>query len=103
MAENHGGYHKEAQHHQQQQDGKVEGSGGERVQADPLAAHADGPVGHRVHESLDAGGEHQHGEGHSQQGIEDGEGFARVRQGRSVPISWGGWRESKREKKRARA
>jgi len=50
---------------------------------------ADGHDDQRVHDPLDAGGKHQHGEGDSDQGVEDGEGLARVRQGSGITVTCG--------------
>lgn len=50
---------------------------------------ADGSEDQRIHELLHTDSEHQHGEGDSDQGIEDGEGFSSVRQWGGVTITWG--------------
>lgn len=78
---------KEAQKHQNQQHHEVDGRRRARVQTRALQSANRGDD-QRVHEPLHAGGQHQHGEGNSQQGVEDGEGFTSVRQRRSVTITW---------------
>lgn len=78
---------KERQKHQNQQQHKVYCSRRARVQARFLQS-ADWGNDQRVHEPLHTGGQHQHGEGNSQQGVEDGERFASVRQRRRVTITW---------------
>lgn len=87
-AENRRRRHEEAQHHQNQQQQEVDDGGGPRLQA-PTLQEADGSEDQRVHEPLDAGSEHQHGEGDSDEGVEDGEGLPSVRQRGSVTITWG--------------
>lgn len=62
---------------------------GGRTRLHPRAVQeADGSEDQRVHEPLDAGGEHQHGEGDADQSIEDGEGFPSVGQRSGVTITW---------------
>lgn len=92
LAEHGGRRHKEAQHYQDQQQREVEHGGRPRPQTQALQ-EADGAEDQRLHEPLDAGGEHQHGEGDSYQGIEDGEGLPSVGQRSGVAVTWGGWKE----------
>ncbi|TNN65909.1 hypothetical protein EYF80_023909 [Liparis tanakae] len=80
--------HEEAQHHHGQQQHEVHHGGRPGLQAAALQV-ADGHDDQRVHDPLDAGGKHQHGEGDSDQGVEDGEDLARVRQGRGVTVTCG--------------
>lgn len=77
----------EAQHHQNQQEHEVDDGGRPRLHTRTLQ-EADGSEDQRVHDPLDAGGEHQHGEGDSDQRVEDGESFASVRQRSGVTITW---------------
>lgn len=79
--------HKEAQHHQNHQQQEVDHGGRPRLHAWTLK-EADWSENQRVHEPLDAGGEHQHGEGDSYQGIEDGESLSSVRQRCGLTITW---------------
>lgn len=79
--------HEERQQHQNQQQQEVDDGGRPRLDARTLY-EADRSEDQGVHEPLDAGGEHQHGEGDSDQGVEDGEAFSSVRQRSGVTITW---------------
>lgn len=79
--------HEEAQHHQDQQQDEVDNGGRPRLHPRALQ-DADRSQDQRVHEPLDAGGEHQHGERDSYQGVDDGEGLPSVRQRSGVAITW---------------
>lgn len=78
---------KEEQQHQNHQQHKVDDGGRTRLHPRTVQ-EADGSEDQRVHEPLDAGGEHQHGEGYADQSIEDGEGFPSVGQRSGVTITW---------------
>lgn len=49
---------------------------------------ADGSNDQRVEELLDTDGQHQHGEGDSNQRVADGEDLSSGRQRSCVPITW---------------
>lgn len=78
---------KEKQQHQNHQQHKVDDGGRARLHPRTVQ-EADGSEDQRVHEPLDAGGEHQHGEGDADQSVEDGEGFPSVGQRSGVTITW---------------
>lgn len=86
--------HKEAQHHQKQQQQEVDDGGRPGIHAWALQ-EADGSEYERVHEPLNAGGQHQHGEGNANESVDDGEGLPCVRQRSVVTITCKqmlGWR-----------
>lgn len=85
--------HEEAQDDQNQQQNEVHDGRGPLLHARSVE-EADRSQDQRVHELLHADGEHQHGERHSNQRVEDGEGFSSVRQRSGVTITWR-WRKSR--------
>lgn len=79
--------HEEAQDDPEQQQHEVHDGGRPLLQARSVQDTDWGPD-QRVHELLHAHGENQHGEGHADQRVEDGEGLASVGERSSVPITW---------------
>lgn len=57
-------HHEEAKNHQQEEKQEVDGCGAARSQARVLE-ESDGGVDQREHQTLDAGSQNQHGEGHA--------------------------------------
>lgn len=86
-AEHSGRSHEEAQDDPEQQQYEVHDGGGPLLQARSVQ-DADRGQDQRVHELLHTHGEHQHGEGHSDQRVEDGEGLASVGERSGVAITW---------------
>lgn len=79
--------HKEAQDDPEQQQDEVHDGRGSLIQARSVQdAHR--RHHQRVHELLHAHGQHQHGEGHADQRVEDGEGLASVGERSGVAITW---------------
>lgn len=81
--------YEEAQDDPEQQQHEVHDGRGPLLQARSVQ-EADWGQDQRVHELLHAHSEHQHGERHSDQRVEDGEGFPRVGERSGVAITWRG-------------